>query len=304
MASKLKARDPAEVKAGKVRIVNFGPSGAGKTKFALGFPKPYFVDTDGGADLAHYQKDLAKSGGRYLGQEDGTLDFDFVIGQVEALATEKHEYQTLVIDSLTKLYQHRIALDADRLGEKDAFGASKKPAIAMMRKLVMWLQRLDMNVVVNCHEVSEWGVVNGQRTEIGKMPDCWDKLIYELDLTLQIRKLGKGSREAFVYKSRLTGFPEFDRFYLQKNEQDVGYAEFAARYGKDAIEAPTSTIVLASKEQVAEILRLLEIVKVSETDTEKILTKGKATTWAELAEDKAAATIAWLAGKVKPDGQA
>ena len=304
MVSKLKARDPAEVKPGKVRIVNFSASGAGKTWFALSFPRPYYLDTEGGADLAHYQKRLAASGGKYLGQDDGTLDFDFVISQVEALATEKHEYRTLVIDSMTKLYQHRIALDADRLGDRDAFGASKKPAIGMMRKLVMWLQRLDMNVILNCHEVSEWGVVNGQRTEIGKMPDCWDKLIYELDLTLQIKKLGKGSREAFVFKSRLTGFQEFDRFYLQKNGEDCSYAEFSARYGKDALEAPTSVIVLATVEQVAEILRLLEIVKVTESETEKILTKAKASSWSELTVEQAAKTVAWLTGKVVKDGSA
>ena len=290
--SKLKAKTPGETAPGHIKQLLFGPSGVGKTWFALSFPKPYYIDTEGGADLAHYQKRLAGAGGVYMGPNEGTLDFDTVIGQMQALATEKHDYRTLIIDSVTKLYQTCIANEAERLGDKDAFGASKKPAVANMRRMISWAMRLDMNVLFVAHETNEWGLnpKSGQREEIGKLPDIFDKLIYELDLTLHLQKRGP-QRIAIVRKSRLLGFPESDTFPLE-------YADFATRYGKDFIEAESKPIVLASAEQVAEITRLLDVVKLADGEFEKLLTKASADSIQELNEDQAAKTLAWLNKKI------
>ncbi len=288
--SKLKAKDPAETKPGKIKMLVFAKSGVGKTWMAMDFPAPYYIDVEGGARLRHYQDKLKAAGGAYMGPEDGALDFQTVIEQVQALATEKHNFKTLAIGSITKLYQIAIANAAERLGDKDAFGASKKPAIAFMRRLLNWTNRLDMNVLYEAHEATEWGQVAGQRQEIGQIPDAWDKLVYELDLTLQFQKRGQ-SRVAVVRKSRLTGFPEGESFPLE-------YAEFAKRYGKDFIEADVKQITLATAEQVAEIKRLLEVVKVEEKLVEKVLTKAQAETWEELNDKQAEETIKWLKGMV------
>lgn len=292
--SKLKAKTPGETAPGHIKQLLFGPSGVGKTWFALSFPKPYYIDTEGGADLAHYQKRLADAGGAYMGPNEGTLDFDTVIGQMQALATESHDFRTLIIDSVTKLYQTCIATEAERLGDKDAFGASKKPAVANMRRLIAWAMRIDMNVLFVAHETNEWGInpKSGQREEIGKLPDIYDKLIYELDLTLHIQKRGP-SRVAIVRKSRLMGFPEADSFPLE-------YSDFAARYGKDFIEAESKPIVLASAEQVKEIARLLDVVKLAEGEWDKVLAKAGAENLSELNEDQAAKTLTWLTNKLTP----
>lgn len=288
---KLKAKDPELVKPGKIKMMVFSKSGVGKTWLSMDFPKPFYVDSEGGARLGHYQDKLKMAGGGYFGVEDGALDFPTVLEQVQALATEKHPYQTLAFGSITKLFQTAIANEAERLGEKDAFGASKKPAIAFMRRLVNWIMRLDMNVLFEAHEAPEWGVNprTGQREEIGQQPDTWDKLIYELDLTLRLEKRGN-SRIAVVRKSRLTGFPEGETFPLE-------YSEVGRRYGKDFIEAPTSQIVLATPEQVAEIKKLLEVVKVDPKDIEKIFSKANADSWEELTTEHAGVTINWLKKK-------
>lgn len=292
MPSKLKARSPEIVQPGKTKGLIFGPSGVGKTWFTLSFPTPYYIDTEGGADLKHYQERLKAAGGAYLGPQDGTLSFDTLIDQMQALATEKHSYKTLIIDSITKLYQTCIADEAEKLGDKDAFGASKKPAIKNMRRLINWAMKLDMNIWFVAHETAEWGIdeKSSQRTEKGKTPDVWDKLIYELDLTLWAQKLGN-SRIAIVRKTRLTGFPDLERFPLE-------YDEFATRYGKDFIEAETKTLVLATPEQVTEINRILELVKVNEADIEKVMTKAGAERWDELTTEQAEKTIAWLNNKM------
>lgn len=227
-----------------------------------------------------------------MGPQEGSLDFATVIEQMQALATERHEFRTLIIDSITKLYQTTIANEAERLGDKDAFGASKKPAIGWMRRLVNWSQKLDMNVLFVAHEVTEWGTdpKTGQRAEVGKVADVWDKLIYELDLTLQAVKRGP-ARVAIVRKSRLTGFEDQAQFPLD-------FSEFATRYGKDFIEAAPKQIVLANKDQLAEIRRLLETVKVTEQEIEKLFTKASVDRWEELTTEQAAATVAWLSKKV------
>ena len=291
--TKLKAKPPEETKPGKTKGLIFGPSGVGKTWFTLTFPAPYYIDTEGGADLGHYQKRLSDAGGAYMGPQDGSLDFATVIEQMQALATEQHEFKTLIIDSITKLYQTCIANEAEKLGDKDAFGASKKPAIQNMRRMVNWAMRLDMNIWFVAHEVPEWGMDarTGQRTEIGKIADVWDKLPYELDLALQAQKRGS-SRVAVVRKSRLTGFPDMDSFTLD-------YADFAERYGKDFIESKATTITLATEDQVAEIKRILDLVRIEPTHIEKLLSKAGAESWEELATEQAASTIEWLNGKLK-----
>lgn len=288
--SKLKAKSPELVKPSKIKAVLYGISGVGKTTLALAFPTPYYFDVEGGAKGPQYRELLKKSGGAYMGPEDGTLSFDTLIDQMQALATEKHPYKTLIVDSLTKLYQTTIAVEAERLGSKDAFGASKKPAIAAMRRLVMWATRLDMNIWFICHEISEWGVLDGQRAEIGKIPDVWDKLIYELDLSIQAVKRGP-QRLAVVKKSRLQHFPDGDSFALD-------YSEFAARHGKDAVESDTSTIVLATPAQITEVNKLLSIITISQADIDKGFAKAGVEKWEEMTSDQIQVWINFLKKKI------
>lgn len=276
--TKLKAKSPEQVKPGKIKAVLFGVSGVGKTTLALSVPAPYYYDVEGGANGPQYRELLRKSGGAYMGPEDGTLSFDVLIEQMQALATEKHGYKTLIVDSLTKLYQTTIACEAERLGDKDAFGASKKPAVAAMRRLVLWASRLDMNIWFICHETAEWGMVNGQRAEVGRVADVWDKMIYELDLAIQATKRGP-QRMAVVKKSRLTAFPDGETFPLD-------YAEFAARHGRETVEGDAAPLVLAKPEQVAEVRKLLDIVKIAESDIAKGFEKAGVTTWEEMTTEQ------------------
>ncbi len=290
MASKIKARPPETVISGKIKMVIFGPPGAGKTTLALGFPTPLYYDTEGGARGPQYRDLLKKSDGGYIGQEDGSLSFDTLIEQMQALSTEKHRFRTLIVDSLTKLFQTTVAQEAERLGDKDAFGASKKPAVAAMRRLLMWASRLDMNIIFICHEATEYGLVNGQRAEIGKIADAWEKISYELDLSIQVQKRGP-QRVAIVKKSRLVGFPDMETFPLE-------YAEFAARFGRDAVEGEVGTIIMALPEQIADIKRLLEIVKVDETAIQKDFDKLGIASWEEMTSDQITSRINSLKKKL------
>jgi len=290
--SKLKAKSPLSVEPSRPKFTIFGPSGVGKTWFALSFPGVYYVDTEGGASRAHYMQRLESSGGKYLGVEDGSLDFETVIDQFKALASEEHGFKTVVVDSITKLFNHAVSLEADRLGDKNAFGADKKAAIALMRRLIAATNRLDMNVIFIAHERGEWGVDSkGDRCEIGRVEDCWDKLRYELDLAMQATKQG-ASRVLIVKKTRLLGFPEASRFPME-------FSEFAERYGKDVIEKEVQVIELASAEQVAEILRLVELLHIDKITSDKWLEKANAETFGEFNTQQATKVIESLKSKIK-----
>jgi hypothetical protein len=281
--SKLKAVDPKDAEPSKPKILVYGAPGVGKTWVSMDFPNVYYIDTEGGANLDHYTEKLKAVGGKYFGPEQGALDYDEVIAQIQGLATEKHTYKTVMIDSFTKLYNTYAADIAEKVG--DDYGRDKKEANKPTRRLINWLNRVDMNVILICHEKALWGLdASGQRNEIGKTFDGYDKLAYELHLSLNILKTGP-KHLAIVRKSRLQGFPDGESF-------NWSYDDFAKRYGKEVIERSTGVVTLASPEQVAEIKRLLEIVKLPDGYMEKALTKANATDLSEIDAEKANLLIA------------
>lgn len=294
--SKLLAVAPETVEPKKPKVLIFGPPGVGKTWFSLDFPKVYYIDTEGGADLSHYREKLRAAGGMYFGPDQGSLDFDTVISQIEALATERHEYNTVVIDSITKLFATAISDEQVRLGDKDAFGASKKGPVRQMGRLVRWLNRADMNAVVIAHQKDLWGKdEKNQREVIGQTFDAYEKLEYDLHLVMRVMKLGTGEnakRSAIVGKSRLTGFPEGDKF-------DLSYPAFAERYGKDVIEKAVVPIVLATPEQIAEVTRLIDLVKLPEGTVEKWFTKAGVENFEEMDSDTIIKCTSFLQEKLK-----
>ncbi len=294
--SKLLAVSPEVVEPRKPKVLIYGKPGVGKTWTALDFPKVYYIDTEGGADLAHYRAKLKDAGGMYFGPDQGSLDFDTVIGQIEALATEKHDYKTIVIDSITKLFNTAIQDEQQRLGDKDAFGASKKEPIRKMGRLLRWINRADMNAIIIAQEKALWGKdEKGQQAQVGVTFDGWDKLEYELHLVMMIEKIGSGEkplRMSRIGKSRLVGFPEGTKF-------DWSYPAFAERYGKDVIEKETAPVVLATPEQVAEVERLLGIVKVADDWLKKCFTKAEVESLDEMDTDMIAKMISSLKEKVQ-----
>lgn len=282
MASKLKAIDPKKAEPTRPRILVYGAPGVGKTFTSLDFPSPYFLDTEGGANLDHYTSKLKKAKGVYFGPEQGSQDFESIIDQVKALATEDHPYRTLVIDSLTKVYNLEITKEAERLGEKDAFGASKKPATRLTARLISWLNKVDMNVIIICHEKALWA----DQKQLGTTYDGYDKLAYELDLTLNIVKMGD-ARKAFVRKSRLLEFPDNTSF-------DWSYADFAKKYGEGIIEKASEKIILATPAQLEELNKLLGVIKLPDGTEAKWLKAKGVDSWDEMSSESILGAIAHI----------
>ena len=214
----LRGKPTKEAVPKKAKVLIFGKAGVGKTWTSLDFPAAYYADVEGGASREQYTDKLHESGAVYFGPSDGASDFDTLLDEVKTLSSTEHDRKTLIIDSFSKLFNSAVAEEEERLvqaGKKIEFAVEKKPAVRLTRRLIRWLDRLDMNVILICHEKPLWK--GGE--QIGETYDGWDKLEYELDLTLQIVRQGP-KRTAQVRKSRLEAFPDGAHF-------DWSYADFA-----------------------------------------------------------------------------
>lgn len=74
------------------RVLIYGPEKIGKTTLASEFPNPVFIQTESG-----------QSGSLALTSFGLLNTFQAVLDALQALATEEHDFQTLVVDSITEL---------------------------------------------------------------------------------------------------------------------------------------------------------------------------------------------------------
>jgi hypothetical protein len=273
----LKGKKPEVVKAQKPKVILYGLPGTGKTWFTLNAPGHYYMDTEGGATQPQYRKRLIDNKATYYGKEEGSQDFGSVVAEIKALATEKHDFKTLTIDSYSKVYGMKIA-EAEAKGVSSEFAKSKQDANKATRQLQTWLERTDMVTFLVCHAKEKWA--NGSVQ--GYTFDGLAKLEHDLDLSLEVTR-ANGVTTATVRKTRLEGFPEGAKFELT-------WDEFAKRAGS-VIERKAEVFVIATAEQVTEIKALLDAVKVPEGWEDKALAKEGVTEWAEMSTERIQAAI-------------
>lgn len=287
----LRGVKPESVKK-RIKALFYGAAGVGKTTAAISFPRPYLIDTEKGAENNQYIRTLEKNGGVIF----QTSDFDELIKEVKSLLTEKHEFKTLIIDPLTTLYNDLLDKSALALKsqskDKDAtgteFGRHYGEANKKMKHLLSLLLRLDMNVIITSHAKNEYA---GNMAVIGSTFDCYKKLDYLFDLVFEIQKRGK-ERVGIIKKSRIEEFPDGDTF-------PFSYEEISTRYGKDVLERDAIAQVLATDEQVKEILRLIDLLNVPEEAYQKWLDKASSEKWEEMPKDSIQKCIDHLKSKIQ-----
>jgi len=283
----LKAKQPEAVTPSKPKFLISGESGVGKTFFALSFPKPYLIDTEGGATRPQYQEKLKAVGGAYFGKEEGSQDFDSVLEEVRQLATTKHDYRTLIIDSFSYLYMLEAAIAEERVGSD--FGRDKKEAQKPTKQLVRWLEKLDMTVIIICHSKPKWARKGKEIYQDGTTFDGWDKMEYLLDLWVEIPK---GGKTFIVKKSRIDSLPQDDSMPLS-------YEKFADVYGAKIIEAPVVPADLATDDQIAKVKKLVEILNIEEDQIAKWFKKADVDDWFEMTSKQIESLIEVLNKKIQ-----
>lgn len=298
MSRTLNGIAPSDAQTRRPKFLVSGKPGVGKTWVSMDFPNAYYIDVEGGATQPHYREKLNASNASYFGVEQGSQEFDCVIEEVITLATVKHDRKTLIIDSITKLYNIAAGLAEERVGNE--FGRHMKEAQKPLKRLLRWLDKLDMNVILICHEKDKWGLrKNGESGVIDQTFDCWDKLEYELDFYIQVHKEGPRYR-GLIRKSRLLEFPQGDSILWS-------YDEFANIYGRDSLEAETQAIVLATSEQIQTLKSLVAQFnsieddpknQISEKKEKAWLTRANADTFEEFTNEQITALIEMMSTKL------
>lgn len=135
----------------------FGEAGLGKTTLAAMMPKPVFIRTEDGTQSLS---------GSDVSLFDVATSSQDVLDQIEALATQDHDFRTVVLDSITQLAtmieSEIVASDPKAKSINQAgggYGAGYNTAADQHRKVREWIGDLSvtkrMNVVFIGHADTE-----------------------------------------------------------------------------------------------------------------------------------------------------
>lgn len=273
---KLRARKP-EVKEARLQTLIYSGEGVGKTHFCCSFPDTYYIDTEGLDKYPHLVKMLKDNGGDmvYL------TELSDIIDEVKALLSTKHNYKTLVIDSISFPYGWLSQMEADRLSKKGAgsegteFGANLAKAKRLTFQLGILLSRLDMNVIVTAHEKVKYE----KGVEIGSTYDITDKMAYAIGAVWNLKQIGK-SRKLFIKKSRYPLMQAGDTL-----DFDDGYEVIKSIFGEIIFKREAKIEELATKDQIDRFIHFKNLLHLTDEEVNKMLTTGKATALEELTKD-------------------
>lgn len=182
-----------------------GDAGMGKTSLAAAFPKPIFIRAEDG------MQSIPK--GSRPDAFPVATSADDVFNQLIALGTEEHDYQTVVIDSITKLDAMFVTDVLKRDGKAKSinqalggYGAGQSAVNAMHGRVRNFAGRLNnaknMNVVFIAHA----------NVETMRLPDTDDYMRYSLPLH-------EKARAHYVDDVDLVGFIRL-MTYLKGDEGD------------------------------------------------------------------------------------
>ncbi len=273
-----------EIKQQRLKAMFYGEMGTGKSTCACNFPYTAYIDTEDTGSKKKYAQAISDNHGQIL----ATGDFDEILSQVKELMSTKHEFKTLVIDSLTIPYDNLIA-DCERKVGSD-FGRHVTLANSKMKLLVNLLLRIDMNVIVTCQAKKEYG---HNMSVVGQTYACYNRLGYMFDLVFETQLRGKDFI-AVTKKSRIDAFPMMESFTFN-------YAEVIKRYGAEIVDKEVTPESLATEQQVKEVKRLIELFKIPEETYKKWTDKHNAEDFDELSQIIIQKIIDHLKSQVKEE---
>lgn len=252
----LRARKPEITNKPRFKSFIYAAPGVGKTHFCCSFPETYYIDTEGLEDYPQFVNMLNKNKSDLVYLTEMTE----IIREVKTLLSFKHNYKTLVIDSISFPYGWLTQMEVERLQKKSPnsegteFGANKAKAVRLAYQLGILLSMLDMNVIVISHEKIKFS--GGE--EVGKTFDVTDKIAYSLGVVMNMRLHGK-QRKFFIEKSRYSEFKANDSI-----EFEDGYQYIKSIFGEEIFLRESKPVDLATDEQIENFKRLSSLLGITE----------------------------------------
>jgi len=238
-----------------VKVALWGDKKSGKTRFALSFPKPCVIDTERGSLLYADRYDFdVKDANRW----------SELLQALDVLEKGGHEYQTLVIDSLTIFWQDLIDVQIEYVKNRRGnevlstgdWGQIKRRWKSFLNRLV----DLPMHVVLVMREKDEYTTETDARTGEDKskktgehLPDAEKSTGYVFDFILHLmtqedKKNKTSKHKVIVDGSRRDEIPKYTEYDITgKRGYDVIFKPIEANMLSGGEAKPRTT----PKENVA-----------------------------------------------------
>lgn len=234
-----------------------GPSGSGKTFFVANLPDAVIYDTDIGGGGAYADARIKRNGSERV--EVST--FGEILDDLKARQKSGRMPKSIVIDHVTGLHQAAV-IAANPDGAAD-YGRSGAQATAAWRQVREFARRLDANIFATAHLKSEWE----KDKQVGRVADGAKNIEADMGIVLHLdRPVGadypalarviKWRRDPDDQRGRV---PAAFEFTLEKFGQIAGVG-FARASRPEPLAAP---------EQVAELRRLVGLVKLPDGKPDK-----------------------------------
>lgn len=261
--------------AAPVRAVIYGPEGVGKSTFASSWPSPVFLDVEGGTK----QLDVARI--------EPITTADELRRAVAQLATEDHDFRTVVVDTADWL-ERKITDDVCRKGKVEnieGFGYGKGYTI-LAESIAGFLRSLDdlqakrgMHVVLLAHATTKRcdpPTESGQpfdryelkcTKQVSPLLKEWADLLLFLNFKTTVvegqsgKSKGLGGRERCMYTTHHAAYDAKNRFGLP-DELPVSVAALASIFAAP-VSAPTKGETPA--EPVSEARRIGNAIVAAQT---------------------------------------
>ena len=272
----------------RLKLLIYGPSGAGKTTLAAQFPQPAFLDLEGGTDL---YGDIFNFDVQHISTADEAMQ------ALEWLLTHPRSYRTLVIDPITiywdalqkKYSEIFLRRNKKSKGYKFEFydfqprdwATIKAELKEFLRKLIT----LDLNVIVIARQKVQYDD-NGFMKAIGVTFDAEKSLPYLFDTVIRLYRDEDGRFLGECLKDRSGKLP--------LGEFVSSYSYLEECFGKEMLTRESKPITLATPEQKEEITTYLSDLGVEPGQVVKRLAAYGATSLDELSEDNAAIILGKL----------
>jgi hypothetical protein len=225
MSAQLRGKPVTECNQ-RLKLFLFAESGCGKSYFCTQFPKTYYIDCERRIKRQLYVDHLNKNGS-VVWQTDR---FDDLLAEIKTLASVKHNYQTLVVDSITPIYTKLVDdchANLLKLGRKLRFSEEYQEANKRFKKLTDLLQVLDMNVIVTAHSKANWedDKANGTTFDAYKKFDYYFEVVMEAKLEKDPKK-DMTYYKAVIKKSTIVSL-------APNHKINFSYDEFKRLYDKE-----------------------------------------------------------------------
>lgn len=200
-----------------LKIMIWGESGSGKSRFALSAPNPIVVDLEGSTRLYANEFDFWKAEidkNNQLACNPATLVKNIIN---EIFNGEYPDRKTLIIDPVTDLldcienicatqYEKNIGKKIDTLNavQKTKWYAYRRDTA---RTILNQLKDVPMNLVLVARAKNMWDTKDGKMQPIGLTYDALEITEYLMDIVIQLEKNGDETK-AIVKKSRLGNLPK------------------------------------------------------------------------------------------------